>query len=105
MRCLAYHRYRYQLPAAAAVAVFLMPGADGVPASAAVPASPAQLRPAWAQVAARGTRASWEFHCRLLVRSAPYAGTWTVQDIPDGSSPEAALALVLAREQAEEKTT
>lgn len=88
-----------------AALVFLPPEPGQPPASAAVPASPEQLRPAWAQVAARGTQASWEFHCRLLVRSAPYAGTWTVQDIPDGSSPEAALALVLAREQAEEKTT
>jgi hypothetical protein len=75
-------------------AVVFLPPKDGeVPPSAAAPDhGVASLNaPAYAQVAARGSKASWDDHCRNLVNAPPYAGRWTVEDVPDGSSTTQAL--------------
>lgn len=78
--------------------VFLPPGPDGIPKSAAVPGDEELLRPAYNQVAARGPKASWGQHCKALVNSPPYAGTWTVQDVPDSYGPQQALAWVRSQD-------
>jgi hypothetical protein len=56
------------------------------------------IAPPVAQVAARGSQASWEEHAERLVASAPYAGRWSLADVPDGIS--ARQALYLARYRA-----
>lgn len=80
------------------VVVFLPPGKDGVPQSAAIPADQEILRPAYAQVASRGPKASWGQYCKMLMSSPPYAGTWTVEDVPDGYGPKQALAWVRSQD-------
>lgn len=82
-------------------AVFLPPRKGEVPPSAVVPDSNAQVRPAFAQVAAQGRKASWNQHCQVLVESAPYAGRWSVEEVPDGMTPQEALRRV--REQEADK--
>lgn len=78
--------------------VFLPPRKGEVPRSAQVPADPALTRPAYAEVAARGPKASWAQYCQALVKSPPYAGTWTLEDVPDGYGPEQALAWVRSQD-------
>jgi hypothetical protein len=88
---------KYQPPPAGPAVCFLAGGADGTWQSAAVPADPAQLREAYAEVAARGPVPTWAQWCRHLVRSctgAPYAGTWQLRRVPDDLGPHDALALV-----------
>jgi hypothetical protein len=75
------------------MAVFL-PGGS----SAVIPAHENLTAPLVAQVAARGSQASWEDHARRLAASPAYAGRWDVIDVPDGIS--AAQALHLARYRA-----
>ena len=75
------------------MAVFLPDGSHAV-----MPAHEALTAPLVAQVAARGSQASWEEHARRLAASPPYAGRWDVIDVPDGIT--AAQALHLARYRA-----
>lgn len=74
--------------------VFLPPAKGRVPESAAVPADPGLLRSAYSEVAAMGSKTTWAKHCQALVKSPPYAGTWTVEDVPGGYSAEQALAWI-----------
>lgn len=75
------------------MAVFLPDGSHAV-----MPAHEALTAPLAAQVAARGSQASWEDHARRLAASPSYAGRWDVIDVPDGIT--AAQALHLARYRA-----
>ena len=74
------------------MAVFLPDGSHAV-----MPAHEALTAPLVAQVAARGSQASWEEHARRLAASPPYAGRWDVIDVPDGVTAAQALHLVRAR--------
>lgn len=87
MKVLTYHDRR------GPAVVFLPPKGDALPESAAAPDDgvKALSAHAYSQVAARGSKATWEQHCENLVKSAPYAGRWTMEEVPDGSSPRQAL--------------
>lgn len=87
MRVLTYHDRR------GPAVVFLPPVGDALPESAAAPDDgvTALSAHAYSQAAARGSKATWEQHCDNLVKSAPYAGRWTMEDVPDGSSARQAL--------------
>lgn len=74
--------------------VFLPPGKDGIPQSAAIPGEDDALRPAYTQVAARGPKASWGKYCDTLVKSPQYAGKWTTEEVPAGYKAQQALAWV-----------
>jgi hypothetical protein len=73
--------------------VFLPPGKDSLPEIAHLPDDgvTSLLAAAYAQVASRGPKATWEQHARNLVSGAPYAGRWTLETVPDGSSARQAL--------------
>lgn len=88
MKALTYHDRR------GPAVVFLPPDKPGSPPpSAEVPDDgvTSLSAPAYAQVAAQGRKATWEEHCRNLAGGPPYAGRWTLEDVPDGSSPRQAL--------------
>lgn len=74
--------------------VFLPPEQGQAPDTAAIPAADTLVQPAYSQVAAIGSKASWEQHCQLLVKSPPYAGKWSIEDVPDGLNATAALSKV-----------
>jgi hypothetical protein len=67
-------------------AVFLPDGTH-----AAVPASENLIEPLIAQVQARGPQATFEEHAERLVQGPPYAGHWSLLDVPDGISAPQAL--------------
>ena len=67
-------------------AVFLPDGSH-----AAAPASEALIAPLLAQAAARGSKATFEEHAKLLSGGPPYAGHWSVLEVPDGISAPQAL--------------
>lgn len=92
MKVLTYHDRR------GPAVVFLPPRGDAAPESAAVPDDgvTALSAPAYAQVAARGAKASWQDHCKNLTAAPPYAGRWTVEDAPDGSTARQALGHIRA---------
>ena len=74
-------------------AVFLPDGSHAV-----IPAHENLIAPLLAEAAAIGTKASFEEHAVRLCAAAPYAGSWSMLDVPEGVS--AAQALHLARYQA-----
>ena len=67
-------------------AVFLPDGSH-----AEVPAHENLIRPLVAQAQARGTHATFEQHAKLLAQGPPYAGRWSLLDVPDGISASQAL--------------
>lgn len=95
MKVLVYHNQH------GPAVVFLPPKPGEVPLSAEIPGDPALTRPAHAQVAAQGPKATWAQHCQSLVKSPPYAGTWTVEDVPGDYGAQQALAWV--RSQASDR--
>lgn len=74
------------------VAVFLPDGSHAV-----VPAHEELVAPLVAQVQARGPQASFEEYAQRLVDGSPYAGRWSLEQVPDGSSASQALYLVRYR--------
>lgn len=68
------------------MAVFLPDGTH-----AAVPVAGDVIAPLLAQVQARGTQASWEEHAQRLAGGPPYAGKWSLLEVPDGISAPQAL--------------
>jgi len=68
------------------MAVFLPDGTY-----AAVPSAPSLTEPMLAQVRAKGTQASFEEHARRLAGGSPYAGKWSLLEVPDGVSAPQAL--------------
>jgi hypothetical protein len=75
--------------------VFLPPKSGAVPESASIPAVSALTRPAYAQVAAIGTKTTWAKYSQLLVdSSSSREGSWHHEEVPDGTSAHRALSLV-----------
>lgn len=85
MKALTYHDRR------GPAVVFLPPKGDALPESAAAPGDASLNAPAYTQVASRGAKASWAEHSKNLAAAPPYAGRWTVEDVPDGSTAQQAL--------------
>lgn len=75
-------------------AVFTPPARGALPASARVPGADRIVAPAFTQVASRGPQSGWDAHCRVLASCPPYAGRWTVEDVPDGLTAAQALSRV-----------
>lgn len=67
-------------------AVFLPDGTH-----AAAPAASDLIEPLVAQAEARGPQATFEEHAKRLVQGPPYAGHWSLLDVPDGISAPQAL--------------
>lgn len=90
MKALTYHDHR------GPAVVFLPPKDSNLPEIAQVPDDgvTSLSAPAYAQVASRGAKATWEQHARNLVNGPPYAGRWTQEDVPDGSSASQALRYI-----------
>jgi hypothetical protein len=68
------------------LAVFLPDGSH-----AEVPAHENLIAPLVAQVQARGTEATFEEHAQRLAAGPPYAGHWSLLEVPDGISAPQAL--------------
>lgn len=73
-------------------AVFLPDGSHAV-----IPAHENLTAPLLAEAAAGGTRVSFEEHAARLCAAPPYAGHWTVLDVPEGITAAQALHLVRYR--------
>lgn len=90
MKVLTYHDHR------GPAVVFLPPKQDSPPEIAQVPDDgvTSLSAAAYAQVASRGAKATWEQHAKNLVNGPPYAGRWTMEDVPDGTSARQALSRI-----------
>lgn len=78
-------------------AVFIPDGPDRPARTASVPGCPPGPFRQWA---AKGSGVSWGQWAEHLAGGLPYAGQWSVQEVPDGYS--AAQALYHLRAQAQE---
>jgi len=58
---------------------------------AAVPSAPSLTEPMIAQARARGSQATFEEHAKRLAGGPPYAGKWSLLEVPDGISASQAL--------------
>lgn len=67
-------------------AVFLPDGSH-----AAAPAAEELIAPLLAQVQARGSHATFAEHAKRLTEGPGYAGSWSLQEMPDGISAPQAL--------------
>jgi hypothetical protein len=90
MKALVYHN-QY-----GAAQVYMPPAGDGaVPDAASIPQGP--FPRAVNQVMDRGNKVSWDEWSQHLTEQYPYFDSWTVEDVPDGSTAQEALNLVRTR--------
>lgn len=76
--------------------IYFPPSTDSaLPEAASIPGGP--FPRASSQVAARGHAIPWDRWAEHLSEQLPYFDSWTVEDVPDGLSPQDALSLVRSR--------
>jgi hypothetical protein len=88
----------YRLPHVGAAQVFQQPGSDHetLPPTAHVPGGP--FPRAMAQAGSQGHQIPWDDWCDRLSEQLPYFDGWSVEDVPDGISPDTALSLIRQRD-------